>query len=54
MTRPEEGENPSLWVDVEKYSTLSGNARGDGKTFAKLLLTPSPDLVERSELVREL
>ena len=51
MTKPDEGEFPSFWAFAEKYSTLSGRARGDGGNGPP---GPSSDFMESSELVREL
>ena len=53
MTKPDDGEFPSFWAFAEKYSTLSGSARGDGGKVEVRPPGPSKDITERSELVRE-
>lgn len=53
MTKPDDGEFPSFWAFAEKYSTLSGSARGDGGNVEFRPPGPSNDFIERSELVRE-
>ena len=53
MTSPEDGEVPSFWAAAEKYSTLSGNARGEGGRFGGCSKISFVDLVERSESERE-
>lgn len=53
MTSPEEGEVPNFWAAAEKYSTLSGSARGEGGRFDGCSKISFVDLVERSESERE-